>query len=567
MQNLEVFAALLGSSSRNVRCAAGEACAAVVREDPEVIKSMGDIVLGGKYARALGNGFSAGGEAGLRFLSSATNLSLDMGATSLWFGGLASYDLRHEAQLPIRFHTNLGMYIDNSSSLIASNLQPVTQGITGFAYGAGRTRIRGAFGIDMPAQRVSPQVVLHPFAEYRIEHVTADANTGFAANLPGMCDQPGSRDICLGHRNQHTLGLGLGAQLFDGPIVSAGMEFATQSFDWTYGSRAAPYNVLVALTYPLDVRHPKIIKVVAEEKPEVAAPAVTTGSVAGAVTSAKDGATIADAVITVVGLKYGRTLSDADGTFLIADVQPGPVNLEVTAPNYTGGSAQAVVVAGQATRVAVALTPNKPASHLRGHVTVDGAGVQGALHLKGAQYLDSTTGPDGAYDLVVPAGEYSVRIDSAAGLGKEVALTVNEGEQKELNFALRPRPTRPRVALNGDTWVLKQPIAFVTERNQPTAELSDKSLAVLDEVIDLLLGHPQILKLRVEAHWDNGLPKKKADELTEAQSQAVMAYLKAQGIPASRLEGAGLGSSKPKVPNLGKAAKMLNRRIEFKSVN
>jgi outer membrane protein OmpA-like peptidoglycan-associated protein len=90
---------------------------------------------------------------------------------------------------------------------------------------------------------------------------------------------------------------------------------------------------------------------------------------------------------------------------------------------------------------------------------------------------------------------------------------------------------------------------------------------LLDEVVDVLVNHPEIRQLRVEAHWDRSLPPAQVQELTDAQAKAVARYLADQGAGQERVVPVGMGATKPVVPNLGKAAKLKNRRIEFVVVN
>jgi outer membrane protein OmpA-like peptidoglycan-associated protein len=89
---------------------------------------------------------------------------------------------------------------------------------------------------------------------------------------------------------------------------------------------------------------------------------------------------------------------------------------------------------------------------------------------------------------------------------------------------------------------------------------------VLDEMVDTLVTHPEVKKVRIEAHWDSGVAKDKAKELTEQQARTIASYLAKQGVSEDRIEVAGMGADRPIVPNIG-AARFRNRRIEFHVVN
>ena len=100
----------------------------------------------------------------------------------------------------------------------------------------------------------------------------------------------------------------------------------------------------------------------------------------------------------------------------------------------------------------------------------------------------------------------------------------------------------------------------------PSMDVTPASAAVLDELAGVLASHPEIRRVRIEAHWDTSLPKDKAHDLTEQQAKTVAAYLTRQGVAAERIQVAGMGADKPIVPNIG-MAKMRNRRVEIRAVN
>jgi OOP family OmpA-OmpF porin len=108
--------------------------------------------------------------------------------------------------------------------------------------------------------------------------------------------------------------------------------------------------------------------------------------------------------------------------------------------------------------------------------------------------------------------------------------------------------------------------AFAFKGAGASIDVAPPTAAVLDELADAMISHPEIKKVRIEAHWDTSLPKDQAQKLTEQQAQAVAAYLQKQGVPADRIEVAGMGNQRPIVPNIG-MAKLRNRRVEVRAVN
>ena len=85
---LEIFGGILTSSNRNTRMSEAG------RTDQDVIRAHGDLLLGPKLAVPVATGTSIGFEAGVRFLASASSLSFSPSSTSVWFGPLATLDLR-----------------------------------------------------------------------------------------------------------------------------------------------------------------------------------------------------------------------------------------------------------------------------------------------------------------------------------------------------------------------------------------------------------------------------------------------------------------------------------------
>ena len=159
-----------------------------------------------------------------------------------------------------------------------------------------------------------------------------------------------------------------------------------------------------------------------------------------------------------------------------------------------------------------------------------------------------------------------MRVDADQYLSKELQLSVADGHENTVNVTLRSRPAVAGVTFKDGKFKLRQPISFKTVARKPSAELGSSSLHLLDEVVDILVNHPEIHQLRVEAHWDGGMKASKAQTLTDEQAQAVAKYLSSQGIPADRLIPVGMGNKKPLVPNLG-AGKVKNRRVEFVVAN
>jgi outer membrane protein OmpA-like peptidoglycan-associated protein len=393
-------------------------------------------------------------------------------------------------------------------------------------------------------------VPLRPFAEYHAEIITASRDPAFSM-LPG----PKNRD-------QQWLTLGIRGRVARGLTLDAGMDIGLRSVGYEYGTPIAPWAVIFGLSYPLDLdalNRP----VVVTNTVETAVPA-TTGTVAGAI-KATDGKPVGDAVVAFGARPRSRVVTDADGGFESGPLAPGPIEVVVSAAGFEAGKTTAVVVPGAPVTIEMALARKVATGNVRGKVSDRGGrGVGATLRFSGAATYEAHADATGVFSAALPVGPYKVVVEAPGFPNKEVPLDIVAGHDKQLEVALRP--SNPDVVLTAETIVLKVPIKF-----RPGApRLNTNIKAELDGVADLLLDHPEVKTLRIEAHWNGSGPgpKKKgtadaAKKLTIRQANTVRDYLIAKGAPAGRIEAVGRGSELPLVPNLGPASQVKNRRIDL----
>jgi outer membrane protein OmpA-like peptidoglycan-associated protein len=559
-ESLELFGAILTSSNRNHRCAPtsapGTCDPEMDRRDPELIKSFGDLVLGGKGVLPVARGFTAGAELGLRFLSSISDLSFSPSSTSFWIGAVASYDLRERTRAPFRVHANANFYLDNSSNLYDFTGTTIyTREVATFAYGIQQSRIRLALGADAPLEQLTAPVPLQPFVEYHAEIVTASADPAFAA-----APVPASPN----NRDQQWLTFGLRARVYRALTLDAGLDIGLRSVGYAYGPPLAPWDLTFGVSLPLDldaVMHPAVAVRTVERS---AAPA--TGTVVGTIRSKGDGKPISEAIVGFVGQPHARVATDPDGGFSSGPLPLGPVDVTVAAAGYEPGKAEATVVAGTPTTVEVSLVAKPLSGNVRGRVAdAAGRGVAATLRFGGASTFEARTDASGAYSAALPAGPYKVTIEAAGWPNKEVPIDVSAGQDRQLDVTLRS--ANADVKLTGSAVVLRVPIKF----RPGVPQLDSTAKRELDGVAELLADHPEIRKLRIEAHWSGPAGKGTqpggsgdlARKLTEKQAGVVKDYLVSRGTPAERLEAVGSGGESPLVPNLGPANRAKNRRVEL----
>ena len=209
------------------------------------------------------------------------------------------------------------------------------------------------------------------------------------------------------------------------------------------------------------------------------------------------------------------------------------------------------------------MTPRAPAAKITGHVVDEtGKPVVATVKLAGPQIAETKTDEAGNLSVGLQPGQYVLRVEAEQHLSREMSASAVEGLDAPLTIVLHARPGVAGVTYKDGKIILRQPIAFKANRNKPTAELAPGAARVLDELIDLLINHPEIRQIRVETHTDSSLPPPKAQELTDQQAQAIATYINQQGVPKDQILTQGMGSTKPRVPNLGKAGRVKNRRVE-----
>jgi outer membrane protein OmpA-like peptidoglycan-associated protein len=575
---LEVFAAVSGSANRNQRLCGPvtrtvmgrmetvDLCVSEAgRNDPEVIKSYGDLSFGTKFAYPLSGGISAGAEVGLRFLSSVSGISFNSKATSVWLSGLSTYDMKPNLDLPLQLHLNLGLYFDNSGEVQSyQGISRPSKAVSQFAYGIAKDRVRGALGAEWLFEQPKSDFALRPFVEYHLEMITSAPDPAFSDFRPPVCrdNGPPGSTACRDNRDQQWMSLGLRVQIKRTFTIIAGVDLALHSVGFPYGPPLPPYEVILGFATTFDTAAPRYVTKTVVLERKIAGDRPIEGYAAGKVLAAPAGKPIEGAIVAVAGRPRSRVATDPDGSFKTAGLPVGLLDLEVSAPGFEAASVRTSIAAGQEAPVAVTLTPRVKSGKVTGKITDDKGKALSAATVKfsGPQNAEVKTDDTGAFTTSLPGGAYVVRIEADKHFGKELRLELTDGKEEDVSATVRAKPTVSRVTVKDGRISIRAGISF------KGSELTPASVALLDELADALISHPEIRKIRIETHWDTSLPADKAKELTEQQGQAVAAHLAKQGVPPDRMEVTGMGAARPIVPNIG-MAKLRNRRVEIRASN
>ena len=131
--------------------------------------------------------------------------------------------------------------------------------------------------------------------------------------------------------------------------------------------------------------------------------------------------------------------------------------------------------------------------------------------------------------------------------GKRTARPVNCPPMRDLAASLKD---------NG------RAIAYGIRFDSDSAKLTADSVATLEQ-IESLLKKDHAMKLAIEGHTDSTNTDAYNLELSKKRAEAVVAWLTAKQIEASRLKAVGHGRTKPIADNATPQGRALNRRVEI----
>jgi hypothetical protein len=230
-------------------------------------------------------------------------------------------------------------------------------------------------------------------------------------------------------------------------------------------------------------------------------------------------------------------LTDERGEFRSGGLPLGAVLVEASRGDHQTRRAVVLLRGGEAAPVELLLPPVERSTPARLLVEVrddTGAPAQatGTLHREG-QSIELVP-QAGTLTARVQPGTWTLRVTGSGLLAREQLLVLLDGGELRLALRLTRRPVVPRVQLGADEILLADPLQFVPQ----TVTLSTESGRVLDEVIDLLVRHPELRLLRIEHGGDGSTPSGPADPslaLWEQQAIAIRDFLVQRGISPERI--------------------------------
>ena len=191
------------------------------------------------------------------------------------------------------------------------------------------------------------------------------------------------------------------------------------------------------------------------------------------------------------------------------------------------------------------------------------APIDGALASAG-NVRQATTNVDGRFELKdVPAGLVVVTGSHPDYVTGSEQTDLLAGDVLDITIRLeRAKNETLAERLENDGKVDLYGIYFDIDK----AVLKAESEGTLQQVLQLLKSKPA-LRIAIAGHTDAQASDTYNAELSKRRAQAVMAWLTARGIVASRLTAQGFGESQPVADNASAAGRALNRRVEIRDLS
>jgi outer membrane protein OmpA-like peptidoglycan-associated protein len=576
------------------------------RSRPRLLQVLGDTTLGLKAFVPVERDqiFQGGGQLELMFMNGTGGVGLDGGGTSFAIRGLGSLALDNRSNpdeaIPLRFHTNIGWLFDNSAALVedVENTPPPN--------GRGENIQRNErFGLDI--NRVDSFQIglgaefIHPFVRPFLEW-TLDVPVNRQTYTCDENDADARGELCLAKAQRLSTApsrLSLGARVFPWPdhglSLLAGVDIGTGATSDFIDEVAPepPYNLWFGLAWAVDTVPPAPV-IQRVEKPVAAAP-LPPPFVLGSVVDKASGQPVANASVRFEGRALNGFITGEDGIFRTFPLGPGNYTFAVTAKGYRDGTCLVNVPSpSEATPPAPAApdaaatteTPDAaaPAVAANGEVTLrcelealpQLGNVAGSLldnetqapipgarvkirDLRGRE-LELAADTTGTFRFQnVPPGRVTIIAEAPGYLTSTNEFTIKAMEDTPARVMMNKRPAVPNVLVTTRELKLRKQVHFQTD----SAEILPDSMAILEELADVLKTRSEIKAVEIQGHTDNAGSPPYNLKLSESRAQAVVDTLVRSGVDPLRLEARGYGDTKPLFPNSTEANKAKNRRVQI----
>ena len=264
------------------------------------------------------------------------------------------------------------------------------------------------------------------------------------------------------------------------------------------------------------------------------------------------GAAVPGASVALGGSKVGDT--EVGGALMLDDLALSAVKVAVTSEGYDPVSVDLKLAEGAQERVIV--LPARPGTLAVEVVDEAGAPVDAEVRFMGPGDLPAgQTGPDGRLELTLRPGRWNV-VASSATLGPSRSeLVMRSGGAERVKLVL----STSKVEMGHGAVAIKDEIRFDFGKDTLRADADP----VLAQVANMLISHPDLVKVVVEGHTDNVGDLAYNHALSQRRAEAVVRALVVRGVARELLVARGYGAQRPVSGNEDDAGRAMNRRVAF----
>lgn len=523
--------------------------------------------------------YTAGGALELWLLNGPGGVGIDTASAAVRLLGTADYTNRvnPKDRFPLRVHFNLSYIFDNSGSLVEDEERARGERLTRIErFGLNVSRVDQlvpAIGVEGVFQYVNP------FIEWSVDIPTN--RQGYACSTAEL----NASDVCLdsyGAFEAAPARLTVGARgyaLLDGLSLYGAFDIATGGVNspfWEEMMPEPPWNLHVGLAFAVDTK-PKVIEKVLTVEPKYKPS--PENLIQGVVV--EEGGTdvpVPNAVVRYDGVALTGMITDDNGRFETRSLPPGEYRFVVLANGYEPGLCVSKIQAQKPKASASDGAPQPNLTRAVCHVkakpkmgNIEGAALavttgtpiadaKVTVTDKLGRSLSLQADQGGAFRFEnVPPGEARVQLTAPQYLTTSKWVSVPPGQDLKLQVELTPVPVPPNVLVNKTQIVLRKAIAFAPN----TKELLPEASALLDELATLLLAHPELEHVEVQAHTSNENPAVVGMQLSQERAELVLRQLLDRGVAPARLQAQGYGDSQPVAPNTTDLGRKKNERVTF----
>lgn len=556
-QYLEFFLNVSSQTNRNERVDPN-------RQDQEVVLALGDWSLGGKFQYPISPAFGLGLNLSVNFLNAVGGVAADGSATGAYIGAITSLDLDPLAGIPLRFHLNAGMNIDNSNELTAfpSNYSLASLQVEKFALGIKPSRFQIKIGADFETRRWLG-FGLRPILEFNIDVATGDPDPDF--NHPRFVGTNRPLEGLIDGRTTAWMTLGAKVNPLRGLSAHVAFDVGLQSPGYGHGPPTVPWNMLIGFSYAVDpLLKPLPPKIITKEvvKTVVQEVAPKLAKLRGRIVDSESAEPVEGAIVTFPGRDLTGLASDPDGSFLSYGFPPGPLAVMIRHPKFKPSKMMVEIAVQKTKAVTIKLIRAAPQTGKVQGKALDAKGqaVAAKITISGPENKTLSVDALGGFTAELPPGDYSIQAEAQGYPMQTRPVQIIAGQTTTTELTLSKKTGRSLVRMTRRSIQIRRKVHFATG----TATLLQDSKQLLDEVAQALNGAPEVTLVEIGGHTDNRGSTANNMRLSQQRADSVMNYLIQAGVKANRLNAKGYGPSRPKAPNITASHRARNRRVEFR---